>query len=105
MTDTPTTLVCPKCQGTMRTYERSSVIIDQCTDCRGVFLDCGELERLVDAEEQRYATAPATFPPPPNPDPSRDRDYRDDSRYGGGHHSDSKNSKRRRGGFLSELFD
>ena len=41
MTDTPTTLVCPKCQGTMRTYERNSVIIDQCTDCRGMFL--GEL--------------------------------------------------------------
>ncbi|MBB3085738.1 hypothetical protein FHR93_003965 [Geodermatophilus sabuli] len=34
----------------MRTYERNGVHVDQCTDCRGIFLDRGELERLVDAE-------------------------------------------------------
>ncbi len=44
------TLVCPKCMGSMRTYERSGVMVDQCTECRGVFLDRGELERLLDAE-------------------------------------------------------
>ncbi|SFO70138.1 hypothetical protein SAMN05660464_0621 [Geodermatophilus dictyosporus] len=43
-------LVCPKCQGVMRTYERNGVHVDQCTECRGIFLDRGELERLVDAE-------------------------------------------------------
>jgi Zn-finger nucleic acid-binding protein len=43
-------LVCPKCQGTMRTYERNGVHVDQCAECRGIFLDRGELERLVDAE-------------------------------------------------------
>ncbi len=49
MTQT-TTLICPKCQGAMRTYERSGIAIDQCTECRGIFLDRGELERLMDAE-------------------------------------------------------
>jgi uncharacterized protein len=34
----------------MRTYERNGVHVDQCTDCRGIFLDRGELERLIDAE-------------------------------------------------------
>ena len=34
----------------MRSYERNGVTVDQCTDCRGLFLDRGELERLVDAE-------------------------------------------------------
>ncbi len=34
----------------MRTYERNGVHVDQCSDCRGIFLDRGELERLVDAE-------------------------------------------------------
>jgi hypothetical protein len=34
----------------MRTYERNGVHVDQCTECRGIFLDRGELERLVDAE-------------------------------------------------------
>ncbi len=43
-------LTCPKCQGAMRTYERSGITVDQCTECRGIFLDRGELDRLIDAE-------------------------------------------------------
>ncbi len=55
-------LVCPKCQGTMRTYERNGVHVDQCADCRGIFLDRGELERLVDAEDAWHGGA-AGAPP------------------------------------------
>jgi uncharacterized protein len=33
----------------MRSYERGDVTVDQCIDCRGVFPDRGELERLIDA--------------------------------------------------------
>jgi uncharacterized protein len=43
-------LTCPKCHGAMRTYERNGVHVDQCADCRGIFLDRGELDRLIDAE-------------------------------------------------------
>src|SRR4051794_8709 len=43
-------LNCPKCHGSMRTYERNGVHVDQCSDCRGIFLDRGELDRLIDAE-------------------------------------------------------
>ena len=43
-------LTCPKCHGPMRTYERNGVHVDQCTECRGIFLDRGELERLIDAD-------------------------------------------------------
>jgi Zn-finger nucleic acid-binding protein len=43
-------LTCPKCHGAMRSYERNGVTIDQCTECRGIFLDRGELDRLIDAE-------------------------------------------------------
>ncbi|HYO35636.1 MAG TPA: zf-TFIIB domain-containing protein [Geodermatophilus sp.] len=50
-------LVCPKCQGVMRTYERNGVHVDQCTECRGIFLDRGELERLVDAENSWHGAA------------------------------------------------
>ena len=49
MPDTPT-LICPKCRGEMRTYERNGVLVDQCEECRGIFLDRGELEQLLDAE-------------------------------------------------------
>lgn len=48
------TLICPKCGGEMRSYERNGVLVDQCTECRGIFLDRGELERLVDAEGRHY---------------------------------------------------
>jgi uncharacterized protein len=48
------TLTCPKCGGEMRTYERNGVVVDQCTECRGIFLDRGELEHLVDAEGRHY---------------------------------------------------
>ncbi len=41
---------CPKCHGAMRSYERSGIVLEQCEDCRGIFLDHGELERFVDAE-------------------------------------------------------
>ena len=43
-------MVCPKCRGRMGSYERSGIVVDQCEDCRGMFLDQGELERMVDTE-------------------------------------------------------
>ncbi len=44
------TLICPKCGGEMRSYERNGVLVDQCAECRGIFLDRGELEQLLDEE-------------------------------------------------------
>lgn len=73
-------LRCPKCHGEMATYERSGVVVDQCRECRGLFLDRGELERLVDAESGAHGWAgPRMNPPAPTPrpmpggDPYRDR--------------------------------
>ena len=43
-------MACPKCGGRMHTFERSRLMVEQCEDCRGFFLDLGELERLIDAE-------------------------------------------------------
>lgn len=109
-----TDLVCPKCQGLMRTYERSGVHVDQCTDCRGIFLDRGELERLVDAEQgwQRSHSAPrdrdherdrdydrSRAPSIPNPFKDHDDDDYDRRRYSEGSH------KRRKKSFFDELFD
>ncbi|MGH3715996.1 MAG: zf-TFIIB domain-containing protein, partial [Micromonosporaceae bacterium] len=64
-------MTCPKCQGAMRSYERNGVTVDQCTECRGLFLDRGELEKLIDAEasfhESGAGAAPAPGSPPPAP--------------------------------------
>ena len=55
-------LTCPKCHGAMRTYERNGVHVDQCTDCRGIFLDRGELDRLIDAENAWHGEPAAPAP-------------------------------------------
>lgn len=52
----------------MRSYERNGVTVDQCTDCRGLFLDRGELEHLIDAES-RFNGGPAAPPAPSYPTP------------------------------------
>ncbi|MHB8959642.1 MAG: TFIIB-type zinc ribbon-containing protein [Candidatus Limnocylindrales bacterium] len=43
-------MTCPKCGGRMHSFERSRLVVEQCEDCRGFFLDGGELERLIEAE-------------------------------------------------------
>ncbi|MFH9107020.1 zf-TFIIB domain-containing protein [Streptomyces albus] len=57
-------MVCPKCGASMRTYNRNGVQIEQCDNCRGIFLDYGELEALTRLEAQWAQSAP---PPPPGP--------------------------------------
>jgi Zn-finger nucleic acid-binding protein len=93
-------LTCPKCRGTMRTYERNGVHVDQCGECRGVFLDHGELERLVDAETRFYDPPRSAMPVQAPYDSYRTHSGGYSDRRDGDHHG-----KRKRGGFLGELFD
>ncbi|WP_460401251.1 TFIIB-type zinc ribbon-containing protein [Actinophytocola sediminis] len=122
-------MICPKCQNTMRTVDRQGIHIDQCDSCRGIFLDRGELESILNAERQYSAqAAPPPYqpgpgggpPPPPRPggggyyrdsprghgysDSPRGHGYSDSPRgygHGGGHHG----GHRRRKSFLEGLFD
>jgi Zn-finger nucleic acid-binding protein len=56
------TLLCPKCAGVMKTYERNGVHLEQCDTCRGIFLDFGELEAMTQMENRFVQSAPQ--PPP-----------------------------------------
>jgi Zn-finger nucleic acid-binding protein len=107
-------MMCPKCNGQMRQYERNGVTVDQCGECRGIFLDRGELERLVDAENAwhdaqaspRLQHQPQHQPQYQQSAPQRPhRDYDSDEYpiYEGqpGHHG----KRKKRGGFLEDLFD
>ena len=90
----------------MRTYERNGVTVDQCTGCRGVFLDRGELERLVDAESAFYEGAAAPAPPQRESygEQRRERDdddWRRDYSHGHGHHA----KRRKKKSFLDDVFD
>ena len=51
-------LNCPKCDSQMVTKDRNGIMIDECGGCRGVYLDRGELELLIDAESKYLATLP-----------------------------------------------
>ncbi|HEV2813004.1 MAG TPA: zf-TFIIB domain-containing protein [Solirubrobacteraceae bacterium] len=98
-------LVCPKCQSPMRSYERNGVTVDQCTGCRGVFLDRGELERLVDAEGAYYERADTPAPEPRREERPREHEQhrdRDDWRPGYGH---SHGKRKKKKSFLDDVFD
>ena len=43
---------CPKCEGELRTRTTDDVEIDECSACGGIWLDKGELEKIVAREQQ-----------------------------------------------------
>ncbi|MFK7874490.1 MAG: zf-TFIIB domain-containing protein [Paracoccaceae bacterium] len=67
--------------------ERSGVEIDYCPQCRGVWLDRGELDKIIDRN--------SAASPPPAPMPTGQAQH-----YGGKH-----KKKKSVGGFLEDLFD
>lgn len=103
---------CPKCQGEMRTYERNGIHVDQCSECRGIFLDRGELEHLISAENA-WAAAPAqqpAAPPPAAPAPPPQQHYyqedrRRDDKYFNSKYYPSYDKKKKKRNFLEDLFD
>ena len=96
-------MTCPKCQGDMRTYERNGVDIDQCTECRGIFLDRGELERLSSAETNYYGGERSSSKSGHRDHDDDDDDDDDDRHRSSSHHGGSHRSKRKES-FLGDLF-
>lgn len=108
--------------------ERSGVEIDYCPQCRGVWLDRGELDKIIDRVERSGPAAQATPPAPPAPampppgylppplynaDPRRDDRRPDDRRFDDRHdrtrydkprYDDHRRPKKKEG-WLGELFD
>jgi hypothetical protein len=85
--------------------DRSGIEIDYCPTCRGVWLDRGELDKII--ERSAVTTSPRQSVPARDDD-RRDDDRRyeerryDDRRY---HGSDSYGYKKKKKNPLSELFD
>ncbi|AYG96307.1 hypothetical protein D8I30_06280 [Brevundimonas naejangsanensis] len=75
-------LMCPNDNAPMQTLDRHGVQFDMCPTCRGVWLDRGELEKLMAAaadEGRAVAPAPAAQQPWGNPSTYREPPrYRDD---------------------------
>lgn len=76
-------LMCPNCDGSMQAVQRAGVEFDMCPRCRGVWLDRGELEKLMALEREEAQAAQAGQRPYSRPDHYADhkRPYDDRKRY------------------------
>ncbi|MDY0954738.1 zf-TFIIB domain-containing protein [Stenotrophomonas rhizophila] len=94
---------CPVCKTqALVMSERQGIEIDYCPQCRGVWLDRGELDKII--ERSTDAAAPvraATPPPPPQTVQHRDTRHLGQQQYGDQHGY----RKKKKEGFLSDLFD
>lgn len=95
---------CPACSTRLVELERSEVLIDACPECRGVWLDRGELDRILDRERRAAAGVrddDEDFFAEMEGRPGEAR--RSPAPPGGGGERDHR--KRRRRGLLEDLFD
>lgn len=111
-------MLCPVCTTrTLQMSERQGIEIDYCPQCRGVWLDRGELDKIIEraAAPAPAAAAPvppparAAAPPPPPPPPVQHRDTRHlGQRHDAGHgasYGQHGYRKKKKESFLSDLFD
>ena len=100
---------CPSCNTALTMSERSGIEIDYCPQCRGVWLDKGELDKII--EKSTYAESSQQLKQQDEKRNRQDVDDDDDDDDNGGflnrnRGNDNKaNPNRRKGGFLSNLFD
>ena len=85
---------CPNCEVTLVMTERQGVEIDYCPKCRGVWLDKGELDKIIEKSQESSRMQTDT-----NRNVNRYDDDDDDDYKG------QNPNRRRRGGFLGNLFD
>lgn len=86
---------CPICRVPLAMSDRQGIEIDYCPQCRGVWLDRGELDKIVER------SAPQAAPQRPAPDYAR-HGGQAHAGYGHGHHG--KPYKRRKS-WLEDIFD
>lgn len=95
---------CPHCNDvTLVMSERQGVEIDYCPQCRGVWLDRGELDKLIERDAAAPARQPAPQPAtqPVYPQHARRPDF-EDSDY---RHHNTGYGRRKHKSWLSEIFD
>lgn len=89
-------MICPRCNAELITADRQGVEIDHCPHCRGIWLDRGELDVLIEKTTQlmnRYQSHDDEYEFRKGHDHHKEKHY-DDHTYQG-----------RKKNFLSELFD
>jgi Zn-finger nucleic acid-binding protein len=85
---------CPNCNETLLMTHRNNVEIDYCPQCRGVWLDKGELDKMLEAVDRNYSQQGSGSSGYAQPDP-----YYPKQNYPHGHKHHKKKS------FLGDFFD
>jgi uncharacterized protein len=113
---------CPVCDVALSISSREGVEIDFCPQCRGVWLDRGELDKVIERAAASLAPTGGRDDrgsrgdrddrydrPPPRSDDRYDRPRDDDRRYEGKRYDDDKRyddgKRRKRKSFLDDIFD
>ena len=113
-------LMCPNDNSSMQTMNRAGVEFDMCPTCRGVWLDRGELEKLMSSAQAEIQSAAP--PPPQRPEPPRgpapypqpgyggqgyggERGYGEGGEYGERGYGHGGYRKKKRGLDIFDIFD
>jgi Zn-finger nucleic acid-binding protein len=94
---------CPVDDTVLQMTDRQGIEIDYCPQCRGVWLDRGELDKIIDRSPSSPSASPSEVSYPPREQPTYDE------RHSQGHvdrrYDPKSTKKRRKESFLGDLFD
>lgn len=85
---------CPVCNVSLVMSDRQGVEIDYCPQCRGVWLDRGELDKIIERSAAEHSPAPSRAAPPPPQQGYQQQGY-----------GNAYPRHKRKKSFLEELFD
>ena len=95
--ETVSAMLCPVCKIGLAMSDRQGIEIDYCPQCRGIWLDRGELDKIIERSDASPVSAPSVVRQPWGGDR-----YGDD-RSPGGRHDPHRPKKRK--SWLEEIFD
>ena len=92
---------CPNCNETLIMADRQGIEIDYCPACRGVWLDRGELDKIIERSAS-YSQQTDTDFNREHADPYREQRSHSSQH---GHYNDPHYKSKKKKGFLSDFFD
>jgi Zn-finger nucleic acid-binding protein len=100
-------LPCPVDGAAMVEVERNGVLIDACPRCRGVWLDRGELDKLIEQEKSHNDEVDEDFLAEIQGGSSSGSEHRDEHEHDKHEHSGEEygKKKKKRGSFLADFLE
>lgn len=95
-------MLCPHCNTALQETTKTAILIDVCPTCKGVWLDRGELEKIlsrVREVENEWEAEQRQRPRRPS------RDYDDDDDYSRSYSSEGRHRKKRSWTEIFDIFD